>query len=64
MLSRPIPHEIVLIHVQLHATVRYSIDGFVGAEKLWEYPTWSHGIMQYLIPEVRQVHQYLANGSR
>lgn len=36
----------------LHYTVRYTIDAFVGAEKLWNYPKTLHPIMQYLIPEV------------
>jgi hypothetical protein len=36
----------------LHATISYTIDGFVGAEKLWMYPRLLHPIMQYLIPEV------------
>ncbi|KAF2119285.1 cytochrome P450 monooxygenase [Lophiotrema nucula] len=48
----------------LHATVRYTIDGFVGAEKLWMYPSILHPIMQYFIPEVRQVHSYLSNGAK
>ncbi|KAF2871561.1 cytochrome P450 [Massariosphaeria phaeospora] len=48
----------------LHATVRYTIDGFTGAEKLWNYPRILHPIMQYLIPEVRQVHSYLSNGGK
>ncbi|KAF2260298.1 cytochrome P450 monooxygenase [Lojkania enalia] len=48
----------------LHATVRYTIDGFVGAEKLWKYPKFLHPVMQYLIPEVRKVHSYLSNGAK
>lgn len=40
----------------LHATVRYTIDGFVGAEKLWTYPRILHPIMQYLIPEASSPH--------
>ncbi|KAH7381517.1 cytochrome P450 [Pyrenochaeta sp. MPI-SDFR-AT-0127] len=48
----------------LHATVRYTIDGFTGAEKLWDYPRILHPIMQYFIPEVRMVHSYLSNGAK
>jgi hypothetical protein len=39
----------------LHATVSYTIDGFVGAEKLWMYPRVLHPVMQYLIPEVSTI---------
>lgn len=47
----------------LQATLSYTIDGFVGAEKLWNYPKLLHPLMQYLIPEVRKVHSYLKNGA-
>jgi hypothetical protein len=47
----------------LEATLRYTIDGFVGAEKLWAYPKVLHSVMQYLIPEVRNVRRYLKNGA-
>jgi hypothetical protein len=47
----------------LEATLRYTIDGFVGAEKLWAYPKALHPVMQYLIPEVRNVRRYLKNGA-
>lgn len=48
----------------LEATLKYTIDGFVGAEKLWCYPKLLHSIMQYVIPEVRNVRRYLKNGAK
>ncbi|KAK5288557.1 hypothetical protein LTR16_003300 [Cryomyces antarcticus] len=48
----------------LQATLSYTIDGFVGAEKLWTYPKLFHPVMQYFIPEVRKVHSYLRNGAK
>ncbi|GAB7356604.1 hypothetical protein MBLNU459_g7330t3 [Dothideomycetes sp. NU459] len=48
----------------LQATLSYTIDGFVGAEKLWAYPKFLHPVMQYFIPEVRKVHRYLRDGAR
>ncbi|KAG9606124.1 cytochrome P450, partial [Aureobasidium melanogenum] len=48
----------------LEATLKYTIDGFVGAEKLWCYPKLLHPIMQYVISEVRNVRRYLKNGAK
>jgi len=48
----------------LRATLGYTLDGFVGSDKLWAYPKFLHFLMQYFIPEIRNVHKYLADGAR
>ncbi|KAF1990339.1 putative cytochrome P450 [Aulographum hederae CBS 113979] len=47
----------------IKATLSYTLEGFVGSDKLWRYPKLFHPIAQYFIPELRNVHKYLAEGA-
>ncbi|OCK94106.1 putative cytochrome P450 [Cenococcum geophilum 1.58] len=48
----------------IKATLSYTIEGFVGSDKLWKYPRFLHPLMQFFIPEIRNVKKYLAEGAK
>lgn len=48
----------------IKATLSYTMEGFLGSDKLWKYPKLLHPIVHWFIPEIRNVKQYLAEGAR
>ncbi|KAF4910817.1 Cytochrome P450 monooxygenase BOA4 [Colletotrichum fructicola] len=42
------------IHTAIHST----IDSFVGAAMMWQYPSWSWPIMQWIVPQTKRVRYY------
>ncbi|KAK2038755.1 cytochrome p450 monooxygenase, partial [Colletotrichum somersetense] len=42
------------IHTAIHST----IDSFSGAAMMWQYPSWSWPIMQWIVPQTKRVRYY------
>lgn len=38
--------------------INSTIDSFVGAAMMWEYPSWSWPIMQWIVPQTKRVRYY------
>ena len=46
--------QIYRIDISINAT----IDSFTGAAAMWQYPSWSWPIMQYIVPQTKRVRYY------
>ncbi|PVH96873.1 cytochrome P450 [Periconia macrospinosa] len=46
------------------AIINYTVQVMIAVQKLLEYPTFLHSVVQYLLPEIRTIHQSLASCCR
>ncbi|KAK1976426.1 cytochrome p450 monooxygenase [Colletotrichum cereale] len=42
----------------IQIAINSTIDSFVGAAMMWQYPSWSWPIMQWIVPQTKRVRYY------
>ncbi|KAJ6092289.1 hypothetical protein N7467_004258 [Penicillium canescens] len=48
----------------LDISINATIDSFVGAAMMWQYPSWSWPIMQYIVPQTCRVQHYRSRAAK